>query len=137
MSKKDTPTREVTATSEYGKPLYGKLVTITCAKRGCKVKRTIKTQDRFQVKFCREHQKEHADERRRARAKAKREAEAKKKPKAKAPTKPKAPKRNALRAVPSPAEQRRQAIEERSDLNPEQRNQLLAANAMQAEREAA
>jgi hypothetical protein len=101
MSKdKDTPTREVTATSEYGKPLYGKLVTITCAKRGCKTKRTIKVQDQFQVRFCREHQKEHALERRRERAKAKREAEAKKKPKAKAPAKAKANVRSIKSAKP-------------------------------------
>jgi hypothetical protein len=75
MSKpKGTPARETTTTSEYGKPLYGKLTTITCQKRGCKVKRTIKVQDAFQVKYCVEHQKEAAAERRRARAKAKREA---------------------------------------------------------------
>lgn len=135
MSKdKDTPTREVTATSEYGKPLYGKLTTITCAKRGCKTKRTIKVQDAFQVRFCREHQKEHALERRRERAKAKREAEGKTKPKAKAP-KPKA--KRSLRAVPNPSEQRRQAIEDRKDLTPEQRERLVSANAAMAEREAA
>jgi len=61
--------------SEYGKPLPGKTTVITCGKRGCKVKRTIKVQDAFQVKFCVEHQKEAAREKARARRKAKRDAE--------------------------------------------------------------
>lgn len=103
MTKDKAPTREVTATSDYGKPLYGKLTTITCAKRGCKAKRTIKVQDAFQVKFCVEHQKEHSRERRRERAKAKREVEAKKKPKAKAkpaPAKAKAKVRSIKSAKP-------------------------------------
>jgi hypothetical protein len=92
MSKQSNPTHEVTATSAYGKPLYGKLVVITCVARGCKAKRTIKTQDMFQVKRCPEHQKQYANERAKARRAAKREAEAKKKPKV-APAKLKAVKK--------------------------------------------
>jgi hypothetical protein len=40
-----------------------KLITITCAKRGCRVKRAIHPQDAFQVRYCREHQREAARQR--------------------------------------------------------------------------
>jgi hypothetical protein len=57
-----------------GKIAKGETVTITCAKRGCREKRVIQVQDKFQVKFCLPHQKEHRNELRRERRKAKAKA---------------------------------------------------------------
>ena len=54
----DKPEAEVNVLTS-GKVVRGKVITITCAERGCTNKRTIKPQDRFQVRRCLEHQKEH------------------------------------------------------------------------------
>lgn len=106
-------------------------------KRKCGAVRYVKPQDLFQVKTCRDHAKAHKDAMRRARATAKRLAEGKPEPKAAKPTKaPKAPKAKTPSRLIAPAERRRRAIEARTDLTADQRQQLHAANEAQAQREA-
>lgn len=53
-----------------GKFTTSPTVEIKCAKPGCTVTRVIKKQDKFQVKHCIPHQKEHRNELRRKRRKA-------------------------------------------------------------------
>lgn len=59
-----------TTVSETGKVLVGKTITIKCKWRGCKATRTIKPQDKFQVKYCVEHQHENRKALRRAKQRA-------------------------------------------------------------------
>ncbi len=68
----DQPTTKL----DSGKLVIGKTVEITCCETGCKTKRRIKPQDKFQVKRCVFHQKEHTKKRRREKMKAKRKAKA-------------------------------------------------------------
>jgi hypothetical protein len=71
-----------TTTSETGKILRGKTTVVKCEFKGedgesgpvCGKQRTIKVQDRFQVKYCVEHQAAHRRKIKRQKLKAKRQA---------------------------------------------------------------
>jgi hypothetical protein len=63
-----------------GKVANGPTLEITCKEKGCTEKRVIRRQDKFQVRYCLTHQREHRNELRRKR----REALSKNKAKAKA-----------------------------------------------------
>lgn len=75
-------------TLSTGKVTTDPTVEIKCAKKGCTKTRIIKKQDKFQVKFCLEHQQENRNklrrERRKKNAKGKTKAPAKAKATAKA-----------------------------------------------------
>jgi len=64
-------------TLSTGKIATGPTVEITCAQKGCTKKRVIKKQDKFQVKFCIEHQKENRNKLRRERRKKTNKSKAK------------------------------------------------------------
>jgi hypothetical protein len=85
---KETKPAPTPTTLSTGKVTTDPTVEITCAEKGCSKKRVIKKQDKFQVKFCLEHQKENRNrlrrERRKKNAKGKTKAPAKAKATAKA-----------------------------------------------------
>jgi adenine-specific DNA methylase len=74
VEAKDEQSQEKVILSS-GKVAHGPTTTINCKAKGCDATRVIQVQDKFQVKFCIEHQREERNrlrrERRAAKAKAK------------------------------------------------------------------